>query len=170
MKDISRRRQLSFSIVIVLAEIMGIRSAIYMLTFIGNYNNLSDASTFEMGASIGLNYMLFSILITVAFILSIRAKAAVRQREYIVRNASMIFAVIISSSSSVAVLIVMMLGYAKYLGDMDMLARIYESEEVKLLISNPQEFYIYMIAVAVILPLAIRSIYCIIDYFRNRNK
>ena len=169
MDKVYRKRQLAFSIVLLLGELTGIRSVIYMLSFIGNYKDLSDASAFEMGASVGLNYMLFSVLITISFILSIRAKAAVKHMEYLSRNIDMVIAVIITSSSSVAVLIVIMLGYARYMGDMDMLARIYESEEVKLLISNPQEFYIYMIAVAIILPLAIKSIFDIINYFRTRK-
>lgn len=163
-----KRRQIVYSVVMIICEVMGIRAVAAMLNLIGNYSSVSDQRGMELAISLSSNYCLFVLLLFVCFILSIRAKRTAAKYEYIGRNICFVLSAVIASSSSIAVLMVFSIEYAKYINDMSVLNTIYNLEEVNYLISNPHEFYLFMVGVVICLPFAIKAIIDVVNAIKNR--
>ena len=170
MDKFEKRRLIVYSIVMIIGVLSGIRSVVSMLIVINKYGKYTGELLLDKTVEIGGGYCLFMFLMFVSFILSYRARSSAKHWEFILRNIAIILAVIIGSSSSVAVLVLLLLGYSKDMGDVDMLRNIYNTDEVKYLISNPYEFYVYMVAVAIMIPFMIKAIYDLVYMYQNRKR
>jgi len=170
MGQIEKKRQLRFNIVLVITVILGIRSLAAMIKVIAKYGNTSKEDLFANSMSVAGNYVIFFFLLFACVILSIMARKTAKQWEYITRNICLVGSIIVSMYSSFAVFVVMMLGYAKFLGDQEILKQVYSLEETKILMDNPHEFYAYFLGVIILIPFMIKGFIDIVNYFKTRKK